>query len=37
MISREELLARAKRIMGQAREATEVLMHAGLIPAPPQI
>jgi malate dehydrogenase (oxaloacetate-decarboxylating) len=34
--SSEELYAEAWRIMGQAREATEVLMRAGLIQPPPE-
>ena len=35
--SSEQLYEEARRIMGQAREATEVLMRAGLIPPPPEI
>ena len=34
--SSEQLYEAARRIMGQAREATEVLMRAGLIPSPPE-
>jgi len=34
--SKEDLYEEAAKVMGQAREATRLLMREGLIPAPPE-
>jgi malate dehydrogenase (oxaloacetate-decarboxylating) len=35
-LSREELTKRAEKIIGQSREATELMMKSGLIPPAPE-